>query len=238
VAPLFPEEDFPYRRYQAGGLFDGGRLAPSTQWTWQLLLDVVGDVRRREERPDMPYYFFGHSGGAQFLVRMAGFLATGAERIVVANAGAELFPSRDLPYPYGFGELPEELSNDEALERYLAQPLTLYIAAEDCQRDECLDLSELADRQGGNRRERALNCFEAGRRLAREKGWKFNWQLVTVPGVSHDHQRMLDDDRCETAFRGPTKPTIESDDDRSARNSARRTSPFVISSLTSASAGQ
>ncbi|MGH7136526.1 MAG: hypothetical protein ACREHD_12355 [Pirellulales bacterium] len=238
VAPLFPEEDFPYRRYQAGGLLNDGRLAPSATWTWQLLLDVVADIRLREERPEMPYYFFGHSGGGQFLIRMAGFVSTAAERIVVANAGAELFPSRELPYPYGFGGLPDDVSDDDALKRYLAQPLTLYIAADDCQRDDYLDLSEIADRQGGNRRERAMNCFEAGRRLAREKRWNFNWQLITVPGVDHDHQRMLDDDLCETAFRGPLKSARDPDADSSARYAPRRASPLVVSILTSAFAGQ
>ncbi|HET6883381.1 MAG TPA: hypothetical protein VFI31_24740 [Pirellulales bacterium] len=208
AAPLFPEDDFPYDRYQAGGLLDGVGLAPRARWTWQLLLDVVDDLRRREQRPNMPYYFFGHSGGAQFLVRMAGFVSTEAERIVVANAGAQLFASNDLPYPYGFGKLPEEVSNEETLRRYLAQPLTLYVAADDCQRDDYLDVTETADRQGPNRYERAKNSFAAARQLAADKGWQFNWQFVTVPGVDHDHQRMLDDDLCEAAFRGPVKTAM------------------------------
>jgi hypothetical protein len=231
VAPLFPAEDFPYDRYQAGGLLDEGQLAPRATWTWQLLLRVIDEVRRLEERPGMPYYLFGHSGGAQFLVRMAGFVSAGAERIVVANAGAQLFPSRDLPYPYGFGKLPDEVSDDTALERYLAQPLTLYVAANDQQRDEYLDVTETADRQGANRRERAKNSFAAAKRLAKQKGWKFNWQLVTVPGVDHDHQRMLDHDLCDVAFRAPVKTAKRPANSRSThlsvaarsrRNSLRR----------------
>ncbi|HVX11142.1 MAG TPA: hypothetical protein VHC22_08180 [Pirellulales bacterium] len=205
VAPLFPADDFPYERYQAGGLVENGQLTPRTTWTWQLLLNVVEDVRQREDWPRMPYYLFGHSGGAQFLVRMAGFVSSGAERIVVANAGAQLFPSRDLPYPYGFGNLPDEVSDDASLERYLAQPITLYVAADDRQRDDYLDVTEGGDRQGPNRRERAKNSFAAARRLAKQRGWKFNWQMVTVPGVDHDHQRMLDHDLCEVAFRAPVK---------------------------------
>lgn len=219
VAPRFPESDFPYDRYQAGGLLRDGRLAPPVMWTWQLLLRVIDDIRQREERPGMPYYLFGHSGGGQFLVRMAGFVSSGAERIVVSNAGAQLFASRELPYPYGFGSLPDELSDDAALKRYLGQPLTLYMAAEDCQRDDYLDLTETADLQGVNRCERAKNSFSAARRLASEKGWAFNWQLLTVPGVSHDHQRMLDDDLCEKAFRDPAKTVLRPDGDHSARNS-------------------
>ena len=228
VAPLFPAEDFPYDRYQAGGLLDEGRLAPRASWTWQLLLHVIDEVRRREERPQMPYYLFGHSGGAQFLVRMAGFVSTGAERIIVANAGAQLFPSRELPYPYGFGELPDEVSDDAALQHYLAQPLTLYVAADDRQRDEYLDVTETADRQGANRRARAKNSFAAAKRLAKQKGWKFNWQLVTVPGVDHDHQRMLDHDLCDVAFRASVKTVKRPASSRSTHLSvaarSRRTS--------------
>jgi pimeloyl-ACP methyl ester carboxylesterase len=207
VAPQFPIDDFPYERYQAGGLLNEGQLAPRSAWTWQLMLDVIEEIRRCEGQPEMPYYLFGHSGGGQFLIRMAGFVTTDAERIVVANAGAQLFPSRDLPYPYGFGGLPEEVSNDAALARYLAQPITLYLGDDDRLRDEYLDITDEAELQGSNRRERARNSFEAARRLAKEKGWKFNWQLVTVPGVAHDHQKMLDHGLCQIAFRPPAKRT-------------------------------
>ena len=224
VAPLFPIDDFPYDRYQAGGLLDEGKLAPRDHWTWQLLLDVVDDLRTREDRPDMPFYLFGHSGGAQFLVRMAGFVSSDAERIVVSNPGALLFPSRDLPYPYGFGGLPDEVSDDDALARFLAQPLTLYIAEQDCERDDYLDITDEAEQQGSNRRQRASNAYEAGRQLALDRGWKFNWQIVTVPGVAHDHQKMLDHDLCERAFDGAVEL---------ARQSAvRRPTHFTVAAKT------
>lgn len=220
VAPLFPIDEFPYDRYQAGGLLDDGKLAPRAHWTWQLLLEVVTELRAREDRPDMPFYLFGHSGGAQFLVRMAGFVSSDAERIVVSNPGALLFPSRDLPYPYGFGGLPDEVSDDEALARFLAQPLTLYIAEEDCERDDYLDITDEAEQQGLNRRQRAGNAYKAARQLALDRGWKFNWQLVTVPGVAHDHQKMLDHELCERALDGPVEI---------ARQSAvRRTTHFTV----------
>jgi pimeloyl-ACP methyl ester carboxylesterase len=219
VAPCFPEEDFPYERYQAGGLVTDGELAPRSTWTWQLVLEVVEEIRRREDQPDMPYFLFGHSGGAQFLIRMAGFVTTDAERIVVANAGAQLFPSRELPYPYGFGGLSNEVSDDAALERYLAQPITLYLGDDDRVRDEYLDLTDEAELQGPNRRERARNSFEAAKKLAKERGWKFNWQLVAVPGVDHDHQKMLDHRLCQVAFHPPGKQRKQAANRRSIRSS-------------------
>ena len=47
----------------------------------------------------------GHSGGGQFLIRLAAFNPHEAERIVVANAGTQVFPTRDLNFPFGFGGL-------------------------------------------------------------------------------------------------------------------------------------
>lgn len=233
IAPRFPKSDFPYDRYQAGGLLRDGHLAPQGMWTGQILLRVIDDIRHREGRPTMPYCLFGHSAGAQFLVRMAGFVSSGAERIVVANAGAQLFASRELPYPYGFGDLPDEISGDAALQRYLKQPLTLYLATEDCQRDDYLDLTETADRQGVNRCERAQNSFAAARRLAEQNGWAFNWELLRVPGVAHDHQRMLDNELCEKAFGGSAKAVLRPGSEHSAQSSLLRAAiPLVAKPFT------
>ena len=124
VTPLFDAERFPGRLYMRGGLLTmGGKVEPKEKWTWQYVPKLVDKVRRLEERPDMPYYLLGHSGGGQFLERLAGFMPTNAQRIVVANPGTHLFASKDFPYPYGFGQLHDDLSNHAALKRYLAQPL-------------------------------------------------------------------------------------------------------------------
>jgi putative spermidine/putrescine transport system permease protein len=48
-------------------------------------------------------------------MRMSAFQDTGAERIVAANPGTDLFPTRDMPFGWGFGKLPEALSNDGVL---------------------------------------------------------------------------------------------------------------------------
>jgi hypothetical protein len=66
-------------------------------------------------------YRIGHSAGGHFLSRLTGFVSTGAERIVVANPGGHLFPTRDMSFPYGFGKLTAALSEDAALQHYFAQ---------------------------------------------------------------------------------------------------------------------
>src|SRR5262249_2862095 len=139
-------------------------------------------VRRLEGRPEMPYYLIGHSGGGQFLVRLAGFVRTDAQRIVAANPGTELFPSRDFAYPYGFCRLPEGLSNEDVLRRYLARPLTIYLGTADTQSDN-LDDSPMATRQGASRYQRGLNVFRSAEQLAGQKRWEFNWRLVEAADV-------------------------------------------------------
>jgi len=36
-----------------------------------------------------------------------------------------------------------------------------------------------------------VNVFNAGRTLAQERGWTFNWRLVELPGVGHSAQKMF-----------------------------------------------
>src|SRR5262249_38690497 len=130
------------------------------------------------------------------------FVDTEAVRVIAANPGSDLFPSADLPYPYGFGTLPEELSDDRALRRYLAQPLTLYLGTADTVADKNFDQSEQAKRQGASRYERGRNACHMAETLAREKGWKFNWRLVEAPDVAHNARAMFHHPRCETALFG------------------------------------
>jgi poly(3-hydroxybutyrate) depolymerase len=201
VAPRLDAERFPTTLFQRGGLLTPeGKVAPRKQWTWQVVPKLVEAVRRQEGRPDMPYYLLGHSGGGQFLVRLAGFLPTEARRIVAANPGSHLFPTRDLPYPYGFGELPKELSDDQALKHYLAQPLTLYLGTADTQKTENLDMSETANKQGPTRYQRGLNAFRAAEQLAKRNGWEFRWRLVEAAGVGHSAKKMFDNPQCARAL--------------------------------------
>jgi hypothetical protein len=191
AAPLFDNKQFPSEAYHNGGMFKKAMLLPPEEWTGNMTPKIAAEVRRLEGRPKMPYYFFGHSAGGQFLSRISGFVYPGAVRIVAANPGGHLFPTRDLPYPYGFGKLPKELSDDDAIQLYLAQPLTIYVGTADRGKEQ-LPMGETAMKQGPNRYERGKNCFKMGQELARQKGWSFNWRLVEAPGIAHDGKGMLD----------------------------------------------
>lgn len=209
AAPRFDAERFPSKKYQQGGLLHDGKLQPRAEWTWSRIPELIDELRRREGRPDMPCYLIGHSGGGQFLVRMAGFLSTGATRIVAANPGSELFPTRDMPYPLGFGGLPQSVSGDEQLKAYLAQPLTLYLGSRDTEQDEYFDNSSESNAQGKSRWERGHNAFRKAEELAKARGWKFGWRLVEAPGVGHDHEAMFRHPRCRVALFGEKTPALD-----------------------------
>jgi glycerophosphoryl diester phosphodiesterase len=191
AAPRFDKDRFPTESFQQGGVFREGAVRAKDDWTFSRVSEIAGEIRRRESRPELPWYLLGHSAGGQFVERLAGFVDPGAARIVAANPGTHLFPTREQRYPYGFGGLPDELSNDAALRRYLAQPLTLFLGTADTVVDEHLTVSPEANVQGAVRLERGRNMFEFARKLARERGWAFHWRLVEAEGIKHDHALMF-----------------------------------------------
>jgi len=207
VLPLFDRQRFPYLRYQALGISRVSRDAasepiavePPAAWTSTLVLGLVHLIRAREGPPDLDYYLIGHSAGGQFLNRLAAFAANGARRIIVANPGSYVGPTRDARFPYGFGDLPPEMSNDAALRRYLAQPMTIFLGTADVKSKD-LDVRAQAMRQGATRHERGVNVFRAGRELAGKNGWNFNWTLVEVPGSGHDVARMYRSQQASAAL--------------------------------------
>lgn len=200
VAPLFDAQTFPKIKYQFGGIVVDSKAAAPGDWTGEYVNRIAKAVREREGRPDLPMYLIGHSGGGQFLIRMSGFIKTDAKRIVVANAGTLLFPTRQAAYPFGFGELPDLFQTDEWLKVYLAQPLTIYVGDKDVERDEYLDDSPAADAQGRFRFERGTNAYLAARKLATERKWPFNWKIVVAEGVEHDHTKMFNHPNCSAAL--------------------------------------
>ena len=175
---------------------------------YQHILETINAVREREGSPALPYYLIGHSAGGQFAMRYAALMPPGAQRIVAANPGSDLFPRRDWKFGYGFGGLTKELSDDAALQRYLAAPLTLCLGLADIDPEHFeLDRSAAAELQGKFRLERGRACFEFAQSLALEHGWKFNWRKVEVPGIAHDGKAMLAAKEVQAALFAADEPT-------------------------------
>lgn len=205
AAPRFDRERFPYDVYQQGGVKRDGEFQPREAWTFSHLPALVAALQLAIGPEPRPFYFVGHSAGGQFVARLAALAGSlGAERVVSANPGSHLFPTRDLPYGYGLGDLPDELSNDDALRRYLAAPLTFYLGTGDNDpQHRSLDRSAPALQQGPHRYARGLACFAAGQKLAAEQGWTFAWRLVETPDIDHDAARMFAAPEARDALFGP-----------------------------------
>ncbi len=119
---------------------------------------------------------------------------------MAGNGCTHLFPTREQPFPYGFGGLPEELGNDAAIRRYLAQPLTIYLGTADTVVDEHLSVNPEANAQGAVRLERGRKAFEFAQKLAHDRGWAFHWRLVEAQGIVHDHTLMFNHPRAAEAL--------------------------------------
>jgi len=177
-------------------------IEPESRWTGHTLLKLIEFIRAAEGRTDLPYYLSGHSAGGQALSRFAAFIPNEARRIVMANPSTYLQPTRDVRFPYGFGGLPDALSNDAAIRRYLAQPVTIFLGQADVNRGPSLNVRDGAVQQGPNRYQRGLNVFRAAQKLAQEKGWEFDWRLVEVPDVGHSARRMYESPQAGAALLG------------------------------------
>ena len=207
VAPKFDKERFPNRKYHRGGILnEDGTAAPKDEWTYPLIPVIARAIEKREGKR-LPYVLIGHSAGGQFLVRLVGFTDAGATRIVAANPGSDLFPTRDQEFGYGFGKLPPSLSDDKTIRAYLARPLVLYLGTADNGHDEDLDESPEAMLQGPGRYQRGKAAFAYGQELAKRRGWKFGWRLVEAPEIGHDHEKMFDAPEAAAALGWePVKP--------------------------------
>lgn len=209
IAPLFDRARFPTWRYQTGGIVRDQRttdpftVEPESRWMGTTFLAIIEAVRSAESRPSLAYSMAGHSAGGQTLSRFAAFMPHTARRLIIANPSTYVWPSREERFPYGFGGMPSTLSDDAALRRYLAQPITLLLGTADLRRDNNLNVREAAERQGFTRYERGHNAYNAARQLATEKGWPFHWKLIEVPGVGHSARRMLGSTEAETALARP-----------------------------------
>jgi hypothetical protein len=201
VVPLFDAERFPSRLYQFGGVFrEDGSFADASERTFAYVPKLVAYIRDREGSPDLPYEILGFSAGAQFLSRMAAFLDTDAERLVVMSPGSTLFPTRDLEYGLGFGGLPDAFSNDERIRRYLALPITVAVGTHDTELAQ-LPTGDAYD-EGVHRYSRALHWFTQAMDLAYERRWDFNWRLVIFDGPGHSPPDMFNHPQIGNALYG------------------------------------
>ncbi|AGT08231.1 hypothetical protein JCM7686_1122 [Paracoccus aminophilus JCM 7686] len=190
-APLFDSARFPGWSYHRGGLVEDGALRPESEWTVEMVRDLLVWARAQEGRPDADVYLFGHSAGAQFLSRVAAYaLPEGVDRIVIANPSTYVLPTEGEAVPYGFGGLPKSEA-EHWMKDYLAAPITIFLGSEDTGSKD-LTMTPEAIKQGSNRLDRGQQTYEEAKEIAAAHGWPFNWELVYAEGVGHSGKGMLE----------------------------------------------
>jgi len=202
AAPFFDQERFLAHLYSWGGILTkDGTLRNRKQWSFPIATEVIQDILKREGDPKRDHYLIGHSGGGQFLTRYAAMEPVTAKRVVAANAGTYAFPRLDWDWGYGFGKLPKDFQKEDRFKKMVETPMTIYLGlADTIPSGDNFDASSEANRQGKARLERGRSFFEYCQKLAKEKGWKFNWIKVEVPNVGHDAKLMITDLRMEKAL--------------------------------------
>ena len=202
AAPFFDQERFLAHLYSWGGILTKeGKLRDRKDWSFPRATEVIQTLLQREGDPKREHYLIGHSGGGQFLSRYVAMEPVTAKRVVAANAGTYAFPRLDWDWGYGFGKLPKDLQNEGRFKKMLEAPMTVYLGMADILPEgENFDASDEANREGKVRLERGRNFFAFGQKLAKEKGWKFGWRKVEVPGIGHDARLMINDLALEEAL--------------------------------------
>lgn len=202
AAPYFDQDRFLAHLYSWGGILTkDGKLRDRDKWSFPLATEMIQTILKQEGNPRRDHYLIGHSGGGQFLARYVAMERVDAKRVVAANSGTYAFPRLDWEWGYGFGKLPGELRSEGRFRKMLEAPMTIYLGTADTLTEgENFDASDEANRQGKVRLERGRNFFEYGQKLAKAKGWKFNWTKVEVPNAGHDANLMINDFRMERAL--------------------------------------
>ena len=217
LSPRYPEDDYDFGGYHMVGTMRNIDLRSAVSYREQsniVDLDESKLVYEAESRRDRwilsdfdrivergrqlaqlrngPYDAFGHSAGGQILHRFALLLPdSDVDRIVAANSGFYTLPNFVDPMPFGLAGMGV---GEQALALGFAKNLIVLVGELDNEHEigGTLLRSSSADLQGLHRKARGENFYEVARVRAQEIGTVFNWNLVIVDGVGHDHVGMGD----------------------------------------------
>jgi pimeloyl-ACP methyl ester carboxylesterase len=188
IAPEFTREAWPKAAaYNQGGV---GKESDREKWAFSTVEHLFDEMRVGQTS----YALFGHGAGGQFAQRMALLRPDSrASVIVAASPGWYTMPEwrkEKAPdaFPYSLAGSP---SGEAELRGALSKRLILLVGEKDDDPDdENLVNSDAAKRQGASRVDRAENFFKAATTAANDLGVKLAWELIEVPGVSHNGETM------------------------------------------------
>jgi poly(3-hydroxybutyrate) depolymerase len=192
LVPEFSEDDYPGASYNMGNMLDENeKPLPGEQWTFQVIEDLFDHVVEDVHSDATDYALFGHSAGAQFVHRFVEFGESHRLRIAVAaNAGWYTTMDDSQVFPYGLADSP---SSEEDMGPALATPLVLLLGADDIDpENDSLRRDAESDAQGINRLQRGINYFLTSREMAADRSLPFDWRMVVMPGIAHEHTDMAE----------------------------------------------
>lgn len=189
ACPEFTESKFPgVRYYNFGNVIDndntGGNIQPTKQWIFPVIDNIIKETKKQANAKKSRVIIYGHSAGAQLVHRYVLLnKGTSADLIIAANSGWYTMPDENITYSYGIKGL--NLTKKEFRNAF-TKPVVILLGENDTLRSKVLRKTPEADAQGQNRLERGRNFYNNAQNKATSLGLKFNWQLITVPGVGHD----------------------------------------------------
>ncbi len=189
ACPEFTESKFPgVRYYNFGNVIDndnmGGNVQPKKQWIFPAIDNIIKETKKQTGTQKSKVIIFAHSAGAQLIHRYVLLnKGTSADLIIAANSGWYTMPDENITYSYGLKGL---APTKKDFRNAFSKPVVILLGENDTVRSKVLRKTPEADAQGQNRLERGRNFYNQAQQKAASLNLKFNWQLITVPGVGHD----------------------------------------------------
>jgi hypothetical protein len=215
LSPMYLEKEYGFEDYHLGGLITNSNLKSSIEYIentniatldetkfnfkvnpvsnewifndFDRIFDLTVDALNSKQTS---YDMFGHSAGGHILHRLALFQTSSkANRILASNPSFYTLPDFEIPFPFGYKNTPIA---QESLKDAFEKELVVFLGELDNENETggTFLRSTTADKQGLHRLERGKNFYRESKALAEELRLEFNWNLVIVPNVGHNHQKM------------------------------------------------
>lgn len=217
LSPMYDEDQYPFEDYHFCGLIKDVNLGEafslstnsnqvhlkeealsfsiqtnSDEWLFNDFDKVFDMVVSANGMIQTGYDIFGHSAGGQILHRMSIFQkTTKAKKIIAANSGFYTLPDFETPMPFGIKDCG---LNEDDLKSSFKRELILLVGEKDNEYETggTLLRSNTVDKQGLHRLARGRYFFQFSQNIAKVKNQDFNWTMMVVPGVGHNHRFMGD----------------------------------------------
>lgn len=183
---FFPDE----YSYNAGGVItENGDLVNESKWLFSALEPIFNDFKKRYGFLSKKFYLFGHSAGGGFVHRYLLFKKEAPVfKAVAANPAFVTLPDKNTLYPFGLEGIP---NSDKNIKSWMNKNMAILLGEDDLgPRTKPLSNGQMARAQGPNCLERGKLLYSETKIKAKEFGFDFNWELITVPEVGHDNYQL------------------------------------------------